>query len=266
MHTNYKKIIQTYTHIKDNTNLFPPGFGDFISGTMFLYIESIKRNYILYVDYNNHIISNFLDNDNFLSSDPFDFFYAAGCGLPLEYILENYSTASVLSNLYPWEGMYFDDNLFNFIKNTFKPNSSLKASLEKIKNELNLNDYDVLHIRTGDRYLLKQAYDIPDSIVDSISEKVCLNDKNKKIFVAADCKSIKHKLKERYEDLIFIDNDPVHTGLKNNMSLENTKNTLIDYFIMSEAKNIHSFSDNGNSGWSLRCSQIYKIPLIKYKF
>ena len=268
MNNGHKKIIQTYTHIKkSDNNLYPPGFGDFISGAMYLYTEAIKRKFSLYIDYNNHIISNFLDNDNFLSSDPFDFYDCAGKGIPLEYLLENYNMVAVLTNIYPWEGIYFDDKLFDFIKNSFKPKKDLKDSVDQIKNDLNLDDYEVLHIRMGDIFLLHHTDSVSDEVIKSISEQISLDTKrDKKIFIASDCKYVKYKLKDKYENLSFIDNEPIHIGSKENFSLENTKNTLIDFFIMSGSKYIYSFSENGNSGWSLRCSQIYKIPMMKYRF
>jgi hypothetical protein len=58
-------------------------------------------------------------------------------------------------------------------------------------------------------------------------------------------------------------NNPVHT-IHNDASLDDLKNTLVEFFLISKSKKIYQFSHyHHSSGFSARVSEIYDIELVK---
>lgn len=51
-----------------------------------------------------------------------------------------------------------------------------------------------------------------------------------------------------------------HIGQNDKQTLQQTKDTLLDYFILSRASKIHAFSTYDRTGFSLECSKVYSIP------
>jgi len=51
-----------------------------------------------------------------------------------------------------------------------------------------------------------------------------------------------------------------HIGQNATQTDQQTKDTLLDYFIMSRASQIHAFSTYDRTGFSLECSKVYSVP------
>jgi sporulation protein YlmC with PRC-barrel domain len=255
-------IIHKYS-VEYTTVAQPPGFGDFISGTFFLISNKSILNKNIYVDYEEHPIQNFLINKNN---------YTNIASIKNKYIFEFFNTDKndIIKNLNQKNNDLFvatnNKNYFlttdnrNFVKNSFIPNDELVKHINIEKNNLNLNcEYNTLHIRTGDHNMHKEIND--DNFLSIIFNFLKNYDFKQKLFIISDNLNIKNIIKSFFPYVCVSQNEPIHLGKVKNLNLEEIKNTLIDFFIMSNSKKIFTFSVYGGSGFSKTCSEIFDIDI-----
>ena len=122
----------------------------------------------------------------------------------------------------------------------------------------------VLHIRSGDSYLINE-----NKIFDTVYFEIIKNEvieiifKNKEadILLIADNNEIKILLKDLFPRFKIIINDITHIGEGVQLEREKVKNTLLDFYLMSNSVYIYSFTSYPHgSGFSYWCSKIYGIP------
>jgi hypothetical protein len=233
----------------------PPGFADFITGTMSLYCFNDDE---VYVNYQNHPISLFLENLYHQSSN--DLFFD-------DNVVElfNFSQDEVLNQIKninkPTKistnsrGYVLSKKLKEFIINSFKPNKNLQEEIDSKIKQFDLYNFDTVHIRLGDYNMHKSSNDYKQIFKKIFSEKYFKNN----IFVTSDNKDIKDFLHQEFSNVKIINNNPVHLGdLLNSKTLEqDVKDTLLDFYIMSKTNNAYCYSVYGGSGFSHRCSEIF---------
>lgn len=236
----------------------PPGFADFVIGSMSLFCFNEQS---LYVDYSNHPINNFLVNEyNVLPDAIFD-----ECDIkeffdqPRETIYSAISEAldipmCIATNT---RGYVVSEAVREFAVKSFKPNSVLQVEIDKTLKELKLKDFEVIHIRLGDGNMFHQVNDIHKEFLEnnvrgSISEK--------DVLVISDNEYIKSYLREKIPTIKVLNNKPIHLGDLINATTEDIKYTLLDFYLMSKSKKITCYSIYGGSGFSEVCSNIYNIP------
>ena len=238
--TSYKSVSQ------------PPGFSDFITGTMSLFCFNDGE---LVVNYENHPISLFLKNSYFDNTfDDTEVIELFNCS--------EYDVINKIKNVnFPIKittnskGYVLSKKLKEFIIDTFKPNEYLQKEINLKIKELNLFNFDTVHIRLGDYNMHKSSNDY-----NQIFKKIFFeNYLNKDIFLTSDNKDIKDFLHKEFSNVKIIQNNPLHLGdLLNSKSLEqDVKDTLLDFFIMSKSKSAYGYSVYGGSGFSHRCSEIF---------
>jgi hypothetical protein len=238
--TSYKTVSQ------------PPGFCDFITGTMSLFCFNDGE---LVVNYENHPISLFLKNSYFDNTfDNTEVIELFNCS--------EYDVINKIKNVnFPIKittnsrGYVLSKKLKEFIINTFKPNEHLQNEIDLKIKELNLFNFDTVHIRLGDYNMHKSSDEYKQIFKKIFSE----NYLNKNIFLTSDNKNIKNFLHEEFPNVKIIQNDPLHLGdLLNSKSLkQDVKDTLLDFYIMSKTNNAYCYSVYGGSGFSHRCSEIF---------
>ena len=239
----------------------PPGFCDFITGTMSLFCFTDGK---LDVNYENHPIGLFLkncySNNLFIDGDVFELFNCSEYDVINKIKNVNFPI-KITTNC---RGYVLSKKLKEFIINTFKPNEYLQKDIDLKIKELNLFDFDTVHIRLGDYNMHKSSNDYKQIFKKIFFE----NYLNKNIFLTSDNKDIKDFLHKEFSNVKIVQNNPLHLGdLLNSKSLErDVKDTLLDFFIMSKTKNAYCYSVYGGSGFSHRCSEIfdfsYKIKQI----
>ena len=87
---------------------------------------------------------------------------------------------------------------------------------------------------------------------------------NDPIVLLSDCNKLKSYLKHKYPQLIININEITHIARENNQSNNSIKNTLTDFFIMSNSNKIYAMSPYGGTGFSEYCSKIFMIPYEFY--
>ena len=262
------------------TNPQPPGFGDFLRGTIALFNFSKKYNFNLLIDY-NHPIFQFLEpihknNYHYISTDVIELLP------PLSYDqIYNYSEQLFINGasfIIMTNSFYTKDdnnNLINYgkiteecreflIHNILTPSKLIEDKIEYLFNNVyKLNPkqaYRIVQLRMGDIFIHKNIFD--DNKYNFYYDKVknIVSSSDMPVILISDSAIISKKLKENIEGLYYWDNLKIHLGDLQNNSPDSILETLIDYFIMSRSKEIIS---NG-SGFSTSVSDIFGIKYIYF--
>jgi hypothetical protein len=86
-------------------------------------------------------------------------------------------------------------------------------------------------------------------------------DGDSKFLLIADNNEIKYLLRDEFPDFKLYFKDITHLGEGVELEREKVKNTLLDFYLMSYATNIYSFTSYPHgSGFSYWCSKLYNIP------
>jgi len=270
-----KKIVAVYQLKYTNSTVY--GFGDFLRGCFCLIRHCKHINLEFDIDLSNHPLSKYVEghiknpfiNYNNISMLEFSYessrklFYTKFKDLIQNVKSEVYYTSS---NSYPMFEINKED--IDFIKIKIKPNVEMKQYIEQEITNLNLIncDFSVIHIRVGDIFLFTDNTILNQKLIDLIFHKLnsLLNDKSKKYLILSDSTELKMLFKP-YENCIFQVKPITHLGEQLVLKDELVRNTMIDFYLMSYASYIYSYSVlSHGSGFSKWCAVIYNIPYESY--
>ena len=297
IHKKNVKIInnvyqESYTDEKN-----PTGFGDFIRGCYFLLQFCRKYNFkpniiinhplsLFLEKYHKHYYINQTINKDIFSSIPmFVNSNWKDSDLDLNGFITNVITskktlAEIISYLYSLkvsQGSIFMYNiLFPYdeveekdkiiLRDILQPNLEMKTYVEETMNSLGLETkkYSVIHIRSGDMYLSEET-----KIFDSFYfKKVCNevfniinNNSSMEYLLIADNNEIKYLLCEIFPNIKTIYKEITHLGEGKVLERNKIKNTMLDFYLMSNSNSINSFTGYVHgSGFSLWCATTYNLP------
>lgn len=272
---------------KCKTNPQPPGFADFIRGTMTLFLLSKRYNYKLLLDYNSHpFFKNLEFNKEYFimnteNSDTLEFLPPKSYNNifnnienlfkqnnPIIYIHTNscYNSFGVVSNFTDYE----INNAKKFIIDLLKPNAEVLEIYRNKFNNITSNQYIVLHIRFEDKCFFQSNFNIPDSKVHTIIGfiKNLSHTENKQIIIISNWKKyINNDTFTDFKNIYVTDSEPIHTGSLiqkcNDTELKSfLQNTLIDLLLLTNSSKNYCISRYGYSGFSEVFSNIHNIPYI----
>lgn len=274
-----KICIHVYlSHCKSNS--LPPGFGDFLRGTVALFEYSKKYGYTLYID-QSHLLFSFLENnEHFIGVHDFQVIEVIP---PLSYeeisdqlhvlFLQDQSFAVLTNSFYSHDPLRNFGDISSDCKTFLKRVLTPIVKLENIINEAYANmgidiskGYSIIHFRCADEYLADQERVANESEINNLSLKLerlqsQVNKEMQYIFICGSS-SISFKMKEKNPSLFYWMNEKIHLGGLQHKDLNRgISETLADFFIMSRADKIYSFN-NGPSGFSYMCSLIYDINYV----
>lgn len=256
-----KTIIQVWTHHcynmpqTETENYW--GLGDVLRGTLQLYMLSKKLGFHFYVDTSLHPISKYLvplenpysqivqENKHEIAMIPAD--------EPLEKIIQDlpgglyyfFTNAHCTQN--------FDEDCRVFMKKLLTPIPSLE---QELRDYIPFESYSILHFRLGDNELVGQHQ-------TNVSREILhLIQANKEVNSVLISDSFSLKIDPEVAKEVYVLNTvPKHLGKCSNE--ESIKDTLIDFFLLSKATNIKTYSCYPwVSGFVTWASKIYNIPLI----
>ena len=151
------------------------------------------------------------------------------------------------------------------IRNLLKPTNSLIAEIQNIMNSINLikNNFIVLQIRVEDDYKMDNTTRIK-YMMDTI--RMIRSKMSDDIFLISNDNAIKSLIiKEIPNSNIKTFFNKIGHVAHLATDVEKIKNTLIDFYIMSVSKIIHSITCyQHGSGFSKWCSVTYNIPYVCY--
>jgi hypothetical protein len=242
------------------------GLGDFIKGSIYLLCLCDRSGFDFDLNISNHPISKFINND----SNLIDINLARRWNYD-ESFIKSLKSLKSRSVCYTYATRAFMDDTVTSqqlerIKNMFLPSTELNSDINAIINQLNLpSDYNVIHIRTGDVYLIDgKTLSMTSTVL--IERKILkYTDNAKKYLILSDNKDIKQYLK-KHDNFYANDNTASHLGRIRSDDIDIGKDSLIDFFLMTRATSILTFSVySWGSGFSECASKLYNVPLRKIR-
>lgn len=269
------------------------GLGDFIRGSLSCYQMCNIYKIPLAIDFRNHTIGQYLElNYNFRQCEALEIVdlqdirkFTVSCLKHHLTIRQKNKDIKMLRR----KDMYIYTNVWprfplaerekEFAKSFLIPNAELQLAMNAalpIREE-----YEIVHIRSGDMFAfdtqIGETFDrSTDQLLESLSVIQTIKEStHRKIIVMSDSLKLKKLLSSKY-GLVSLNTVPTHTALEskdgdneeqsNTVIETGTRDTLVDFFVMSYAKHIHQFSvQHWGSGFSNSISWIYDVPLTTYK-
>ena len=288
LNANIKKINIVYQYSYKNDKV--TGLGDFIRGCYYFIQFCEKYGLDLEFHINNHPIKLFLvnhknklnqcrivsENIEFINESNAIYYYEnnkiAYHYLDVDNKIKKHLNKTVCYNNelfiysinHPKE-ININEHHKEQIRYLLKPTNQLILEIEYIMNKIKLNKYNfiVLQIRVEDNYTIDNVIRIK-YMLDTI--KNIKNQNKYDIFLISNNNDIKsfiiNKLPELNIKTFF---KTIGHVADKSVDNEKIKNTLIEFYIMSVSKNIHSITcyEHG-SGFSKWCSVTYNIPYVCY--
>jgi hypothetical protein len=256
------------------------GLGDFIKGCLYLKSLSNTLNFIPKVNYNNHIIREYLSSEDssiindenikvYISKDKNEFE-----NLLQEKILEQEKTnqqleLNIFTNIFTND---LSDDDFAWFKRNFIPTQLLNDSINLFlkNNNLKKNNFDILHIRCGDIFLnnsLNEMTYSSDKLYDIIHFYILkVYNLHKKYLILSDYNNLGNIINKKYlYNFVVTKFKPIHTGtIDKSTNKQQIFETLMELFLMSQPKTIYNFSIyQWPSNFSYWISKAYNI---NYKY
>jgi hypothetical protein len=276
---NIKQIVNVYQRsYKNNKNA--SGFGDFIRGNYFLMqfcdTFNLKFNIII-----NHPIQQFLKNnttqqireDETPNYENIEFYQQVKIeGFldenNLNHFLNNSENTNESRNVYINTFLYPSQDVSQkhkeMMRNMIEPIPELITQVNNVLTNLNLqrHSFNVIHIRSGDKYLIENSAIDPTFIKKLVNVLYFLNNKETYLLLT-DSYKLKYVLMKLFPRLKMFFNEITHFGEGVELDDDKVKNTLIDFYVMASSKKIYSFSvyEHG-TGFSRWCAETYNIPYV----
>lgn len=251
---------------KCQLNPQPPGVADFIRGTLVLFQKARKYGYNLELDYLHPILQLLKGANNTQYSGhtielicPISFEQQDAI---LNRLFQSGQNFNVMTNILP-RNFYnepVDTETKQYLRELLVPNDNIVTMANNLKTKMG-RDYDVIHIRTGDYYMLNNVSANNDFFYNKAIETINKLGNTRAILIVTDNFILKQRLREQFPNVFFTDTNPIHSGSlsKNDDLSQRLVGTLLDFHIMSGAKTIYRISPEG-SGFGYICSVIYDIP------
>lgn len=281
-----KKIINVYQ--PTYKNLIAQGLGDYLRGCFCIFQICKMHGLEFDMDLSNHPLHKFLDDptpNKYTMIDRNNIYWFPNPN----YIPTGRSTYKKdslafhnefikhINNIKQHQYFLFCNSfpIFNFIhdiarytiRDKIMPNEVVRREVEVRLSNLGLTkkNFSVIHIRSGDQYLLENKV-LDPNIINKII-KICnpyLYFKKKHFLILSDNTKIKLMF-SKYLNCKFNLRDITHLGENAANNDEKMKNTLVDFYMMGYANLIISISPyTWGSGFSQWCSVIHKIPYKSY--
>jgi len=239
------------------------GLGDVVRGTMSMFQLSKKYNFRLIVDIQLHPISKFLKFNNSEYSelikenkDNIYFFY------PEE--IENF----VKNDTREVNFLFTNNHLIepitkeckDFIKNILLPKDEFANYIHNFLQSENINlSYNILHFRLGDSLLVRN-----ETSTDFQIFIIKMNEhKEEKDILMSDSEQFKQYVKSANNNIKLLNTKTAHLGYEQNS--DNIRDTLLEFFIITKAQKIKTFSVYGHlSGFVNIVNQVYDVPIERF--
>ncbi len=158
------------------------------------------------------------------------------------------------------------------VRDALCPNPALRCKIDATMHRLKIQpkEYNVIHVRTGDEYLIQGAFTSTQLLIDckraflqvfSNHELTKKENDSEKYVIISDNVDLKQKLKYAFPKLIMDTYPITHLGENACGKKEEIANTLVDFFLIANACRVFGFSTlNHGTGFSQQCCQLYSIP------
>jgi len=254
---------------KTLTNPQPPGFADFLRGSIALMQISNLKSYQFKFDISSHPVFSVLNIPDEYSTriDPLEptleILPPIGYNSMNEHIISKLTgeyDLNILTNAFYSESSV--EKQYELMRTILQPSEKLLHFIDDIKNSTKIDytkSYVIIHIRIGDTFLVDKN-DIPSNLLHTVRSHVenIVREHGSQVLLIADS----YKLKEQVKDLCdTTQSNPIHTGSLDTESVEDRMLTTVgEFFIMSKASQVFCMNFYDGSGYSRICCRIYSIP------
>jgi len=278
-----KKLVNVYQlHYKNGV---AQGFGDYLRGCFCLLQITNMLGLTFDMDLKNHPMSKFLQNVN--NTYPINYSevtrYEDLNYIPINPKKYNKDSVHFMTGLVKTFNAVKNENYYffchslpifdqftpqgrRFVMSKIMPNEIMQQYVDENMNHLGLKpkQYAVIHVRCGDKYFLEDNI-LHESLVNNVISVLLKSIKPANIYlILSDNNQMKAIIKKIFPNVIIHFNDITHLGESVDQTDNSIKNTLLDFYLMSQSYQIISFSAyNWGSGFSQWCSVIYNIPFSK---
>ena len=273
---------------KYGSNVNATGIGDFIRGSYFL-MQFCKENNLFYnINMLNHPISQFLEiyqnkqplkykninkfnltnfNPNILDDNILTNIYDHTINNDFIYFLKDQTVHNkyIYTYIISYPSIIITEEHKTYMQHLLKPTNYLSLLVDEQLTNLRLieKEFSIIHVRYGDNYLIKNESDIKLSHLNTIGKTIDYLDPTNKILLVSDNIIIKNILTKLYPHILTQFNEITHTGEGLQLDTNKLKNTMIDFYLFSRAKNVYAFSVyKHGTGFSKWATETYSIPYI----
>ena len=296
-----KKIVNVYQ--VQYAGFKAPGFGDFLRGSLSMsqFIRVVNKACGTSIEFDmdicNHPMSAYVvtpkvkpcvkyDSIGEFKINPQMVKDAESEKYMLQEIIERFNALPVDS-----DGVYYgfcckyevypiEESDKEFIRSRLIPNPSMGAYILSVMNQVNLNlkpkEYSVLHVRcldsdsfsfvgtdTSNGSKPKPLTDAYFKTLDGIVESAI--DSKKTYLVLSSHNGVKEHYKDR-KGFVSRQGLICHLGLDEKQKTDATRDTLLDFYLMTMANDIIGITPYGVCGFSQECAKLYNIPHTYLKF
>ena len=251
------------------------GFGDLIRCSIELYKLCKCMNYNFILDISLHPISHFYNEykheySKLILQNKNKIFHIHSYNL-LRYISKTIKEKDVLYFISNFDSSISEPNFgeteietkqrTEYFKNIFTPNQEFMNYINENYKDILNTEYNILHYRFEDNYLLNKCQDDFDKFYDHVINNY--NNYNDNYIFICDSTEFKKYIKNKNKNIKLIDNEVCHIGKCKNKEL--LKYTLSELYIVSKSKYIKSFSTlSWISGFVNHISKLYDIQIEGY--
>jgi hypothetical protein len=278
-----KTVIMAWTHKCVGIQDGDWGLGDIIKATYAMYELSKRMNFKLIVDISQHNVSNFLvqrphPHQKFVQDNKDNIPYHNIVFEELEkHIRIQLMDKDVImlfcsgfiepfaNNPNPHT---ISEDAKKYIQTILTPTQAFQKIIDQKRSEIPFPYYTILHYRLGDVFAFKCPYCVKGKIEENdypkafeeLSSHIEQHRTGKDVLLSDSDEFRRHVAKKWGKD-IFVYTHPI-THLRYQQKLEETKNTLIEFFVMTRAHKIHSYTVyKWISGFVLVANKVFDVPL-----
>ena len=155
-----------------------------------------------------------------------------------------------------------------FMASLLEPTNEMKMYVDETIAHIGFSKkkFIIIHVRSGDVYL-KNETKVFDSLyfktITTEISKIINNNKsrNTDFLLIADNNEIKYLLCNVFPTIKTLYKDITHLGEGSELEREKVKNTLLDFYLISNSSSVYSFTIYPHgSGFSYWCAKTYNIP------
>lgn len=277
--TKLKKVVGVYQI--EFVDFKASGLGDFIRGsfTMMQLIRLLNKytpaNLKYDMDFRNHPMGAFLVCDKTLEKPPF---YSELTNMHIDTLMVKQDEADLgyqhllretirfvnRSGGPTVHGFVCRDDVFeeilqserDLIRSRMIPTPEMDDYVTSTLTDLGITGpFTALHIRMADDKCFPPT-PIDQDVIDAVVSTVTPIVGEGQYILISNSDQVKDALPNIRSNRTAI----CHIGQNDKQTLQQTKDTLLDYFLLSRASQIHAFSTYDRTGFSLECSKVYSIP------
>jgi len=240
----------------------PPGFGDFLRGSIALAILSLEKGFSLRLDFTHHPIGRFLREQRPSGAAPqqvVEFFNDRAALLP-SFLdgLDPGASVAVTTNASP-DMRLLTDEVRALVLPQLAFDDVIDSAAASLARTIHDGDFAILHVRVADGVATVGA-DERRGLIRYVKHHI-MPKWGSRLAVVSNATSLKKELSDSC-GLPFIDTGAVHLGECSGTEAD-VRDTLIDFALLSRAGEIFSWSNYAwTSGFSTWCACLHGIPFV----